>query len=182
MRLCKVHFCWTHSLSDHWIPLPVQILNLQCQFLFVFKGRNTRTLSVLSIDVSLNVAYQVIYIQIMLLPNIILNFSSQNFKFWSEFLSVPLYYSPSFLLSISSVSSANLLSYFRIIQGTEETNQLLLDWLCLCLSAESWQFLRGNFFFQKCNPPAFKFYLGSLNNKKNCPYDVMLNLSLFSLQ
>ena len=97
-----------------------------------FKGRNTLIVFFLTIDVlievsriCLNVADQVIYIQIVLLPNIILNFSSQNFKFWSQFLTACL-----FCFCMGFVSSANLPSYFR---GTVRP---VLDGMCL--SAESW--------------------------------------------
>ena len=69
--------------------------------------------------ICLNVADQVIYIQMVLLPNIILNFSSQSFKFWSEFLTACL-----FCFSMSFVSSANLIS--EVIQGTDETAGLVL--------------------------------------------------------
>ena len=58
--------------------------------------------------ICLNVADQDIYIQIMLLPNIILNFSSQSFKFWFW-----VSYYPSVLFSMSFVSSANLFLFPR---------------------------------------------------------------------
>ena len=93
------------SISEAVIPVPP----------LFFKGRNTLIVFFLTIDVPievsricLNVADQVIYIQIVLLPNIILSFSSQSFKFWSEFLTARL-----FCFSMSVVSSANLPSYFR---------------------------------------------------------------------
>ena len=80
-----------------------------------FKGRNTLIVFFLTIDVRievsricLNVADQVIYIQIVLFPNITLNFSSHSSKFWSEFLTAGL-----FCFNLSFVSSANLPSYFR---------------------------------------------------------------------
>ena len=102
-----------------------------------FKGKNILIVFFLNIDVPiavsrifLNVADKVIYIQIMRLPNIILNFSSQSCKFWSEFLTAHL-----FCFSMSFVSSIFLL-ISEVIQGTEETVRLVLDGMRL--SAKSW--------------------------------------------
>ena len=103
-----------------------------------FKGRNTLIVFFLTIDVPievsricLNVADQVIYIQIVLLPNVTLNFSSQSFKFWPEFLTARFFALVwvLFLLRIFLLISG-------VIQGTEETVRLVLDGMCL--SAESW--------------------------------------------
>ena len=113
-----------------------------------FKGWNTLIVFFTTIDVPiedsrtcLNIANQVIYVQILLLPNIILNFSSQSFKSWSEFLTAHL-----FCLSMSFVSSAKLPSYSEVIQGTEETARLVLDGMFL--STESWikEVIKLNFF------------------------------------
>ena len=72
--------------------------------------------------ICLNFTNLVIYIQVVLLPNNILNFFSQSFKFWSEFLTARL-----FLRIFLLISGA--------IQGTEETDRLVLEGMCL--SAES---------------------------------------------
>ena len=95
-----------------------------------FKGRNTLMVVFLTIDVPievsricLNVADQVIYIQIALLPNVILNFSSQSFKFWPEFLTARL-----FCFSMSFVSSANLPSYFRGDPGNRRDRPTSFGW------------------------------------------------------
>ena len=79
-----------------------------------------------SIEVSricLNVADEVIYIQIVLLPNIILNLSSKNFKFRSEFITVRL-----FCFSMSFVSSADLPSYFRGNPGNLRGRPTMFGW------------------------------------------------------
>ena len=96
-----------------------------------FKGRNTLIVFFfLTIDVQievsricLNIADQVIYIQIVLLPNIILNFSSQSFKFLFEFLTARL-----FCFSMSFVSSANLPSYFRGNPGNRRDRLTNFGW------------------------------------------------------
>ena len=104
-----------------------------------FKGRSTLIVFFLTIDVPtevsricLNVANQVIYIQIVLLPNIILYFSSQSFKFWSEFLTVRLLFALAWVLFLLRI----FLLISEVIQGTEETVRLVVD--RMCLSAESW--------------------------------------------
>ena len=95
-----------------------------------FKGRNTLIVFFLTIDVAievsricLNVADQVIYIQIVLLPNVILNFSSQSFKFWPEFFTVRL-----FCFSMSFVSSAKLPSYFWGNPGNRRDRPTSFGW------------------------------------------------------
>ena len=95
-----------------------------------FKWRNTLIFFFLTIDVPtevsricLNIADQVIYIQIMLLPNVILNFSSQSFKFWSEFLTTRL-----FCVSMGFVSSANLPSCFGGNPGNRRDRPTSFGW------------------------------------------------------
>ena len=71
--------------------------------------------------ICLNVADQVIYI---LLPNAILNFSSQSFKFLHEFLTTRL-----FCFSMNFDSSANTVFILisEVIQATEEIVRLFFD-------------------------------------------------------
>ena len=92
-----------------------------------FKGRNTLIVFFLTIDVlidvsriCLNVADLVIYIHIVLLPNGILNFSSQSFNFWSEFLTARL-----FCFSMSFVSSDQL--YTSYIIHPSSKNDFLIE-------------------------------------------------------
>ena len=94
-----------------------------------FKGRNTLIVFFLTIDVlidvsriCLNVADLVIYIHIVLLPNGILNFSSQSFHFWSEFLTARL-----FCFSMSFVSSDLVSSYIHPISSIRP--QKMIFWL-----------------------------------------------------
>ena len=93
------------SISEAVIPVPPLLLRggipWLCFWLCFFLTIDVR------IEVSricLNVADQVIYIQIVLFPNITLNFSSHSFKFWSEFFTVRL-----FCFNLSFVSSAQTL-------------------------------------------------------------------------
>ena len=72
------------SISEAVIPVPPLLLRRGIPWLSFFW-----LLTEVS-RICLNVADQVIYIQIVLLPNVILNFSSQSFKFWPEFLTVRL--------------------------------------------------------------------------------------------
>ena len=76
------------SISEAVIPVPP----------LFFKGRNTFIVFFLTIDVPIdvlrichNITNQVICRQIMLLPNIILNFFPQSFKFWYKFLTAHLF-------------------------------------------------------------------------------------------
>ena len=75
----------------------------------------------------LNVTNQVIYIQIVLLPHIIINLSPQSFKFRSEFLTDYWLYRL-FCFSMSFVSSANLLSYFRGNPGNQRDRPTSFGW------------------------------------------------------
>ena len=116
------------SISEAVIPVPPLLLRGGIPWLSFFL-----TIDV-PIEVSricLNVADQVIYIQIVLLPNVILNFSSQSFKFDLSFL-LPVFFALAWVLFLLRI----FLLIFEVIQGTEETVRPVLDWMCL--SAESW--------------------------------------------
>ena len=114
-----------------------------------FKGRNTLIVFFLTIDVPIevsriciNVADQAIYIQIvlLLLPNIILNSSSQSFKglIWVSYC--PFFFFVFFFFFFCFSMSFFLLRIFllisEVIHGTEETVRLVLDGMCW--SAKSW--------------------------------------------
>ena len=115
------------SVSEAVIPVPPLLFRGGIPWLSFFL---TIDVPIEVCRICLNIADQVIYIQIVLLPNVILTFPSQSFKFWPEFLTARL-----FCFSMSFVSSANLL-ISEVIQDTEETVRLALDGMCL--SAESW--------------------------------------------
>ena len=138
------HFCWLNtsvncplnssacSIFEAVIPVPPLLSRGGIPWLSFFL-----TIDV-PIEVSricLNVADQVIYIQIVLLPKIILNFSSQSFKFWSEFLTARLV-----CFSMSFVSSTNLPSYFRGDPGNQRDRPTSFEWdmfICRILNKRS---------------------------------------------
>ena len=108
------------SISEAVIPVPPLLLRGRIPWLSFFLTIDVPT------EVSricLNVADQGIYIQIVLLPNIILNFSSQSFKFLFEYLTAHL-----FCFSRSFVSSANLPSYFRGNPGNRRDRLTNFGW------------------------------------------------------
>ena len=143
------------SISEAVIPAPPLSLRRGIPWLSFFL-----TIDV-TIEVSricLNITNQVIYIQIVLLPNIILNFFSQSFKFCSEILTARLS-----CFSMSFVSSANLPSYFRGYLGNRRDwptsfgrdvfichilnkrgNQVkvLLYWASICITVEIFFFCK----------------------------------------
>ena len=121
---------------EHILKLTIRFLSLfnfwscDTSFSSSFQGRNTLIVFFLTIDVPievsricLNAADQVNYIQIVLLPNVILNFSSQSFKLWPEFLTACL-----FCFGMSFVSSANLPSYFRGDPGNRRDRPTSFGW------------------------------------------------------